>query len=85
VGRRANEITVLRGLFTDEAGNHDAHAIAQLLGLGDDAIYAALARLERDGFVTSERGTNDGRSWRLTVTGISAVLRSMDDLELLAL
>jgi DNA-binding MarR family transcriptional regulator len=74
----------MRGLFTDEAGNHDARAIADLVQLDDETVYTALARLQRDGLVTSERDSSARFHWRLTVLGISAVLRSMDDLELLA-
>jgi DNA-binding MarR family transcriptional regulator len=75
---------VLRGLFTDAAGNHDAAALAELVCLDDDTVYSTCARLERDGLVTSERDPEAHRHWRLTVAGISAVLHSMDDFELLA-
>jgi DNA-binding MarR family transcriptional regulator len=84
-GRRNADLVVLRGLLTDGAGNHEREAIADLVRLDDDTVAASLARLEREGLVTSERPTEGRRHWRLTVSGISAVLRSMDDFELLQL
>jgi DNA-binding IclR family transcriptional regulator len=82
-GRTANEQRVLRVLFEREAGEHDATEIVDRCGLDADVVYRTLARLEREVLVISDGRRGHPRRWRLTVAGISSVLRTLSDLELI--
>jgi PadR family transcriptional regulator, regulatory protein PadR len=70
-------LAILRVLLDDPAGEHYGLEIAKAAGLPGGSLYPALARLEREGWVTSawedldehEAGRRRRRYYRLTPDG----------------
>ena len=70
-------VAVLRVLLDDPLGEHYGLEISKVAGLPSGSLYPLLARLERDGWVTSdweevnehEAGRRRRRYYRLTADG----------------